>query len=231
MVKNSAKGLVRFWLKVLLLNFKMTTGKAFWGHAFWVVMHYIAFNIANKTDYHVLIDCFAKLIPCKQCKQHFLKNLEKYPLRNYTHSNDSLFYHSYVLHDLVNKIKIPPVTSPSFESIKLSYQRMKFADYEKNMWHTLFVIAALLKDVDAQYLKMLLVFFVNNIQEGKVNYEEFLLKYSPDVYLRNNKDAFFYIYLFYSHIYKKKGITVYKYLQVKTSYFAGVGEDCKDCKI
>ncbi len=209
----------------------MTTGKAFWGLSFWVVMHHVALDILNPSDYTVLLQCIAKLLPCDKCKAHFVNNMREYPVSQYMHNNDALFYYTYMLHDLVNKSKNPPVQSPKYENVQQHYKHMSISIYEKNMWHVLFTLAALVKDNTALDFKLMFLFLINTMSGKHPEYNAFLKKYPMDSYLRNNKDTFFYTFLFYSDIYKKKGVAPPPYLKVKASYFAGVGEECRDCKI
>ncbi len=207
------------------------SGKAFWGPSFWIVKHFVALHSKNKDDYKRLVQFYIQLLPCEMCKTHYVKNLEKYPVELYTKSNESLFYHSFVLHDLVNKTKKPPSSSPSFDEAKRIYSNMKFEYYEKNVWHVLLTLSALVKDSTARVYRDFMFLLIQTIPPAfRKNYETFLRAYSPDAYLRNNKDAFFYTYLFYSHISSAKGMPAFPYLKTKAFYFSGVGEECSDCK-
>lgn len=76
-----------------------------WGPPGWYIMHSLA-SVANtpetRMDFVSYINNFAKVIPCKVCKNHFAENRSKFDIRNYLESAESLLLWTYLMHDAVN---------------------------------------------------------------------------------------------------------------------------------
>ena len=66
--------------------------KSGWGRGQWTYLHSIA-AVADSAqaiaDVVAYIYAMAKTLPCPKCKRHFAENLQKYPIENYTTSNQT----------------------------------------------------------------------------------------------------------------------------------------------
>ncbi len=96
----------------------------FWGPCFWRSIH--AFAAAYrptpevKTAFKQFIYSLTGIIPCKVCREHYVRNLNQIPLsEEYLKDAHNLFLWTYLLHDLVNR-QLGKV-SPPFEEIKAQY--------------------------------------------------------------------------------------------------------------
>jgi hypothetical protein len=73
-------------------------------------------------------------MPCKECGEHLVQNLENLDVRTYLTNNHDLFFFTYVLHDMVNqqhnihKPDEPKKVSPNFDDVKAEYFRALVAE-------------------------------------------------------------------------------------------------------
>jgi len=202
------------------------SGKAFWGPNFWTTKHYIALK-GDIDQYESLIKCYKILLPCEKCKVHYCNNNKTCNLRSYNQTNETAFYHSYKLHDLVNKLT--QKESPSFESVKKYFYSLPEDKYEESMWNVLYVCAATYSVDKAVSFKELLGVLIIQLS-NKSKYAHFLNKWDINQYLTNNRDLFLYIYLLQQHVYKDHAV-LSPYLKVKMYYFGKVGKECKECNV
>lgn len=107
------------------------TGKGFWGPPRWNVLHSTAASYDGTAEYAEgfvdLLRCYTKTLPCRECRAHFAQNLVTTPVERYMMDNHTLFFWTYLLHDLVNqqhnihKPHEPKKISPNYEEVKASY--------------------------------------------------------------------------------------------------------------
>lgn len=104
--------------------FSQLNNNHFWGPCFWRTIH--AFAAAYrpepvvKSAFKQFIYSLTGVIPCNQCRTHFVRNLSQIPLtEEYLKDAHNLFLWSYLLHDLVNKQL--GRHSPPFETVKAKY--------------------------------------------------------------------------------------------------------------
>lgn len=96
-----------------------------WGQGKWKFMHTAA-SQANtpekRKDFVDYVIATAKVIPCDQCKDHFGKNMQKYPIQNYMQSAEMLFAWTFIMHDEVNISQGKTgVQRPSFKTVFNQY--------------------------------------------------------------------------------------------------------------
>lgn len=100
-----------FCARKIHLNFdrKMfQQGKLFWGRKIWATMHLFSANIIlsqeNTQAFIDFITSLAYLLPCDECRGHYIKNLEEFPLRDKDFSSpENLYKWTFLLHSVVNK--------------------------------------------------------------------------------------------------------------------------------
>ena len=101
-------------------------GKDFWGPSYWDVLHASAVTYTpDKAEHYVaLVFAYTGLLPCEMCRSNLLRNLKKHPVDKYLQDNHTLFFWSYILHDMVNKEynmhhpDMPAKISPPFQVVK-----------------------------------------------------------------------------------------------------------------
>lgn len=202
------------------------SGKAFWGPYFWTVKHYIALKGENGL-YASLVECFKVLVPCEKCRIHYVSNNQTCNLNSYNKTQESLFYHSYKLHDMVNLIL--DKKSPSFEESKKYFYSLPEEKYEEAMWNVLYVCAATYQPSNASVFKEFFAVLIKALKK-KSDYIEFVGKWNINSYLTNSRDLFLFVYMLQQYIYRER-MVLSPYLMVKSYYFGKVGEECKDCKV
>lgn len=72
----------------------------------WMHMHIMAASATTtrKIELYVQwLNSLTETLPCEKCRLHFIENLKVLPVEPYANNNVSLFYHSWKLHDTVNK--------------------------------------------------------------------------------------------------------------------------------
>lgn len=82
-------------------------GKMFWGPKIWASFHILAANYKpsaeNRKAFINFVSSMAYILPCDECRQHYIKNLSVIPLREkYFLSPESLYQWTFKLHSLVN---------------------------------------------------------------------------------------------------------------------------------
>jgi len=99
----------------------MEVGKKFWGPALWKTIHCFAASYTpdKKNSFKKFMFELQYLIPCEECKMHYINNLETFKMDNYMTNNHQLFLWSYLLHDIVNKQL--GKHSPPYELVKIIY--------------------------------------------------------------------------------------------------------------
>jgi hypothetical protein len=93
-----------------------------WGKSQWTYLHCIASTADSPqaiADFVAYVYAMAKTLPCPKCKRHFAENIQKYPLENYTTSNQTLFMWTWIMHDAVNYATNKP--RPTFQEIFKRY--------------------------------------------------------------------------------------------------------------
>lgn len=76
------------------------------GHYVWDYLHLMAANaitVEKRKEYVDRLNGLKIAFPCENCRLHLISNLEQLPVESYANTNISLFFHSWKLHDTVNK--------------------------------------------------------------------------------------------------------------------------------
>jgi len=76
------------------------------GHFIWDYMHLMAANATTpekRIQYMNWLNSLKVSFPCEVCRLHLIDNLDALPVESYGNTNISLFYHSWKLHDTVNR--------------------------------------------------------------------------------------------------------------------------------
>ncbi len=217
-------------------------GKDFWGELNWDFIHYVGYTYDPRDNlraraimrFFVLLTF---LIPCIMCRKNLISKYRKLPPTKYMDSQRSLFYYTYVIHDMANKhiTKYHPNTpkvSPPFKDVLKKYQNRR-GSVSDLVWHIIHIFAATMKYENGEHFKE----FLNLI--GKVSGDvgiqkavtEFTVRYNIDPYLLNNNDAFLYTYLLHDNYAKSIGKKIPDFDTTKYFYFRSLGEECNDCKI
>jgi hypothetical protein len=80
-----------------------------WGPFFWHTIHIVALGYPSKPSYahkkaaKEFYESLKILIPCPECRNHYVKYLEILPLTPHLDSRDDLFKWTVLLHNEVNK--------------------------------------------------------------------------------------------------------------------------------
>ena len=101
----------------------------FWGPCIWRTIHAFAatYTPAAKNAFTQFVYSLTGVLPCNECRSHFIHNLNQIPLdEKYLENAHTLFLWSYLFHDLVNK-QLGKV-SPPFETIKEQYFNSQVCD-------------------------------------------------------------------------------------------------------
>jgi len=105
-------------------------GRKFWGPPFWDVLHCSAAMYCGTSEsargFIDLLSAYTRLLPCKECRTHFIKNMNEDPVDQYMIDNHSLFFWTYLIHDKVNQqynLHHPneKKMSPPYEATKAKY--------------------------------------------------------------------------------------------------------------
>jgi len=107
-----------------------------WGPHAWFLLHSITFNYPenpstiDKNNIRNFFYSFAEVIPCNTCKNHFKKNLKKYPLTDEVlKSNENLVTWLIDIHNIVNKDNDKNVLTR--EEV-MEYYKNKYENYNNN---------------------------------------------------------------------------------------------------
>lgn len=110
---------------------KKKKGTEFSGPPLWRTLHIIcaAYQPGYASDVKTFVVTLSRLLECqcKDCANHFKRNLIEYPIDSYLSNNEDLFFWSYLLHDIVNihynktHPGEPPKISPPYEDCKKEY--------------------------------------------------------------------------------------------------------------
>jgi len=100
-----------------------------WGPMGWGLIHSIAFAYNPEIDKDHYFNFFMNLgsvLPCEECRRHYIQNVNKNELLKALVSNESFFRWSYDLHNIVNKqTGVPESKWPTYDSIKQRYNSFK----------------------------------------------------------------------------------------------------------
>jgi hypothetical protein len=115
-------------------------------------------------------------------------------------------------------------------SIKLPIEGDKF--WLPSMWFTIHTLSCTLKSENAQkyktFLRCISLLIPDRYSENFINILE---KFPPDAYLTNNHDAFFYSYCLHDIFNEIDGSASSNFDDIKTFYFRGLSQECKDCNV
>src|SRR6187549_3326511 len=86
----------------------MSISPNIWGKPLWEMFNCIAFSYSDtpteedKLDIINFFNSTKKILPCGECKQHFIKLLEEYPIENNISNREQLLRWVNTVHNKVN---------------------------------------------------------------------------------------------------------------------------------
>ncbi len=102
-----------------------------WGPSLWHSMHIISFNYPveptnkDKENYMRFYKSIGDVLPCRYCRENFIKNLKKVPLTIETmKSRDSLSKWVYELHEEINKM-LGKNSGLTFDDVRTRYEMFR----------------------------------------------------------------------------------------------------------
>ena len=102
-----------------------------WGPSMWHIMHSISFNYSvnptkkEKMIYMNFYKSIGDVLPCRYCRENFVKNLKKVPLTmDVMKSRDSLSKWVYQLHEAVNMM-LGKDSGLSYEEVRTRYEMFR----------------------------------------------------------------------------------------------------------
>ena len=85
-----------------------------WGPHLWFVMHTMSFNypkeptLNDKKNYYNFFYNLTIILPCNECRKHFIDFFERNPIKNYLINRDKLIEWVMRAHNNVNKLNNKP---------------------------------------------------------------------------------------------------------------------------
>ena len=79
-----------------------------WGPFMWFILHIISFNYPenptpfDKQSYRDFFNSLKHVIPCKECKKHYTKNIQEHPITPHLDNKKHLIEWLIKIHNLVN---------------------------------------------------------------------------------------------------------------------------------
>jgi hypothetical protein len=102
-----------------------------WGPALWHTLHTISFNYPVKPtkeqqeQYYVFFISLKNVLPCKYCRDNYVKNLEKLPLTLKTLKNRETFSRwLYNMHELVNT-NLGKKSNLTYDDVRNRYEHFR----------------------------------------------------------------------------------------------------------
>ena len=102
-----------------------------WGPALWHSLHTISFNYPikptkeQKEYYYNFYTQLQHVLPCKYCRDNYIKNLEKLPLTSSRLKNRETFSHwLYEIHELTNK-NLDKKSNLTYENVRDRYENFR----------------------------------------------------------------------------------------------------------
>ena len=215
-------------------------GKDFWGRPIWQFGHIssILYDPSKADEFENFWWLLTVLLPCDYCQKNLTYKLNKYPMKKYLENRDQAFWYTYFLHDLVNQHisqyhPDKPKVSPPYDTCKkdyINYSRTESV-WKAAFWDTLFILATTLKPQNSAAFDKFLWTSSSLIPHSfSLKFQNALQKYKSAAYLRNNNDAFFYVYLLYDVT--SSGLDmVPSFDDLKSYYFYALGAECKECSV
>lgn len=102
-----------------------------WGPALWHSLHTMSFNypvnptIEQKKQYYTFFYSLRWTLPCRYCRENFVKNLEKLPLtKDVLKNRSSLSRWLYDLHNIVNEATGKPINL-TYDEVRDRYEHFR----------------------------------------------------------------------------------------------------------
>jgi hypothetical protein len=216
----------------------MSKGKQFWGPPTWDLIHIFPLYLRYNNVYVEWLYLLQKLLPCKLCRNNLKVKLDAYPPKSYIRDRSSAFKYSYFLHDLANKqistsqkiAKASPTIQNAFSIYK---KKLLTGTWEASMWRVVHSFAATLRYENSVLFKKFLSNIIILIPDTTLRelMITFLKNNSINPYLRTHHDIFFYTYMLHKYCDSYTNKTTPSFIQVKTSYFSALGQECAECKV
>jgi len=179
-----------------------------WGPKLWHIIHTFAATYTPEKRYafETFIYSLCYLLPCPVCRNHFTKNLKKYPLCDYLFNDETVFLWSYLLHDEVNKMntKSNGLRSPKYSIARDMYfsKANNVANYGPKLWHVLHTFAANVEYVYRYQFKTVVYTLTVLIPCSicRTHFTENLKNYPIDNYLSSSNSLFLWTYLMHNAV-------------------------------
>lgn len=91
------------------------------GHVIWAYWHLAAANAVTPEQRAALVQWVnnqKEVFPCLNCRNNLNRHLSENPIEPYSHTNVSLLYHSWKMHDTVNRMLNKPLSQ------RLTYEQL-----------------------------------------------------------------------------------------------------------
>jgi hypothetical protein len=207
----------------LLLPLSQFNSLNVYGPKFWYVIHTLALGYKKRVNllyhpYKAFIISLKELFPCDICKNHFIQNLEKYPIDNYLSNSSSIFMWSYLIHNEVNETKRK--VSPSYNTcLDFTRKQLKKRDILPHIFFMLFTLAKYNNSDKSGYFVMLVsslqyLIPIESISESYI--------YAIDKYKDTDSisiSIIYWLYLIYREVHVYLGINYYSY-ELILNYFS-----------
>ena len=102
-----------------------------WGPSLWHSLHTISFNYPvnpsnlEKKNYYDFFISLKNILPCRYCRENYVKNIKTIPLTMKTMKNRTSFSNwLYELHEEINKM-LGKKSNLSYEDVKLRYEMFR----------------------------------------------------------------------------------------------------------
>lgn len=102
-----------------------------WGPALWHSLHIMSFNYPvnpsnkQKEDYYNFFISLQNILPCKYCRDNYVKNLEKIPLNSSRLKNRETFSKwLFEIHELVNK-NLGKKSNLTYNDVRYRYEHFR----------------------------------------------------------------------------------------------------------
>jgi hypothetical protein len=215
-------------------------GKDFWGPSLWQLGHIygITYHPSKAVDFENFWWLSTVLLPCDYCQKNLSAKLKKYPMKKYLDNREQAFFYTYFVHDLANEHisrhhPDNPKISPNYDDIRKYYINgiRDTTFWNAAFWDTLFILATTLKPQNSSAFDKFLWTSSSLLpRDFSLTFQNALRKYPSKAYLRNNNDAFFYVYLLYD-VTSPRSDMVPPFDDLKSYYFHALGAECKECSV
>lgn len=213
------------------------TGKAFWGRSMWGTIHLFASTAKSARRIELFekwMATLARIMPCQDvCGVNLRENLRALPLQGSIETGLTALEWTYRLHDKVNRDH--EKASPTYSNVRDFYDanhRIKYGSYSEYFWHTMYSIAsfASMNDMRADLVQFLIITtaLIPN-KDHQTGWRAFFNNYEIQLYLHNELDLFYYLYMLNVYIEKIQARAIPAYVTTRRLYERKFGLSCDTC--